>query len=87
LNALVAAIGQDGLTTVLLYHAVGVVAYSTDLSNGPLTTVSGQDLTVDLTNGVRFLDVDGDPATVTVANVRATNGIIHGINAVLVPTL
>ncbi len=87
LNALVAAIGQDGLTTVLFYHAIGSIAYSSDLTNGSLPTVSGQNLTVDLSSGVRFLDVSGNPATVTVANVRATNGIIHGINAVLVPTL
>ncbi|MBI1316868.1 fasciclin domain-containing protein [bacterium] len=87
LAGVIGAIGQDGLTTVLLYHAIPSVVYSSDLTNGPVATAAAQNVTVDLSSGVRFVDTNGDAASVTVANVRGTNGIIHGINAVLLPQL
>jgi hypothetical protein len=71
------------LTDVLLHHVVGTTAFSGDLSNGQLlTTLLGDDVIVTINNGL----VSIDNATVTVADIEATNGIVHVIDAVLVPT-
>jgi uncharacterized surface protein with fasciclin (FAS1) repeats len=66
---------------VLLYHVVDGAIGSGDLKAGSVPTLlSGKDLTVDLTSGVKIND-----ATVTMANVLTKNGIIHVIDTVLVP--
>jgi transforming growth factor-beta-induced protein len=69
------------LADVLLYHVVGSVALSTDLTNGAIPTLLGQDVTIDLTNGVKVND-----ANVTTADVTADNGVVHVIDAVLLPS-
>merc|ERR1711865_1057570 len=55
---------------------------STDLSNGQqiATLLGGGNVTVNLTNGVQIND-----ATVVGADVLASNGVIHIVDAVLVP--
>jgi uncharacterized surface protein with fasciclin (FAS1) repeats len=69
------------LGDVLLYHVVGSVALSTDLTNGAVPTLLGQDVTIDITNGVKVND-----ANVTLADVLADNGVVHVIDAVLLPS-
>merc|ERR1712176_765858 len=44
------------------------------------TLLDGKDITVDLSDGVKI-----NESTVTTANVEASNGVIHIIDAVLVP--
>lgn len=70
----------DFLTSVLLYHVVNGRVYSSDLSNGPVPTLNGSDINVNLDLGVFINDSE-----VIIPNVQATNGVIHAINAVLVP--
>jgi uncharacterized surface protein with fasciclin (FAS1) repeats len=68
------------LADILLYHVVAGTVLSTDLTNGTVTTLNGDDVTVDITGDVMIND-----ATVTTADVTADNGVVHIINGVLVP--
>jgi len=72
----------DQLTRILTYHVVAGKVESGDLSTGPVTTVNGADvdISVDDDGGVRVND-----STVIVADVQACNGVIHGIDQVLLP--
>jgi len=80
LNALLAD-PTGSLAQVLLYHVVGAEAFSTDLSDGQvITTLSGSDVTVTINGSGVFIN----DALVTVADLDATNGVVHVINAVLI---
>jgi transforming growth factor-beta-induced protein len=71
----------DALKNVLLYHVVAGAVGSGDLSAGAVPSLlEGEDLTVSLSDGVQIND-----ATVTTANIITKNGVIHVIDAVLVP--
>ncbi len=70
------------LSEVLLYHAVNSIALSTDLSDGQVvTTINGQDVTI----GVAGSTVTVNGAEVVIADIPTTNGVVHVIDAVLVP--
>jgi len=71
------------LADILLYHVVGATALSTDLSNGQfITTLNGADVVVTLNDEGIFIN----NAQVTVADIVAGNGVVHVIDAVLLPT-
>ena len=71
---------KDALTSILTYHVIEGAVMSGDLTAGDVPTLQGENVTVDLTNGVMF-----NNATVIQADVEASNGVIHAIDAVLVP--
>ena len=69
-----------GLATILTYHVVGDSARSNDLSNGQvLTSLQGDNLLITKTDAGIF--VNG--VMITVADIPATNGVVHVIDAVL----
>ena len=69
------------LADVLLYHVVAGQVLSTDLSDGMMpATLSGETIKVDLSSGVSI-----NASKVTSLDVLAKNGVIHIIDAVLVP--
>ena len=70
------------LTNILLHHVVGDSVMSGMLTNGQIvTTLLGTDVTVTInTSGVYI-----DNAMVTVADIVADNGVVHVIDAVLLP--
>lgn len=69
------------LTAILTYHVVPGKVMSTDLSDGMMAaTVNGQEITIGVGSGVT---VDG--ANVIQADVEASNGVIHVIDAVILP--
>ncbi|WP_228693759.1 fasciclin domain-containing protein [Lunatimonas sp.] len=73
---------KDKLIAVLTYHVVPGIVKSTDLKDGQKAkTVQGQEITVSLSGGKAMID----NATVTAADIEATNGIVHVIDSVILP--
>ena len=68
------------LEAILLYHVVGDIVFSTDLSNGFVTTLNGAAVEVNLDNGVMI-----NESNVISADIEARNGVIHVIDEVLLP--
>lgn len=72
----------DALTAILTYHVVPGKVMSTDLSDGmTAATVNGADITITTEGGVMVND-----ASVAAADVEASNGVIHVIDKVILPT-
>ena len=72
---------KDKLAAILTYHVVPGKVMSGDLSNNMMaTTAQGSDLTIMTEGGVT---VNG--ANVTAADIEASNGVIHVIDAVIIP--
>ena len=72
------------LPAVLQYHVVGAEAYSADLTDGQeIETLLGEDVTVSITADGVFIN----EAQVIVADIAADNGVVHVIDAVLLPEL
>lgn len=70
------------LSEVLLYHVVSGKVMSTDLSDGlNAPTLQGENVSFDLMEGVKV-----NSSMVTTADVETTNGVIHIIDKVLVPS-
>jgi uncharacterized surface protein with fasciclin (FAS1) repeats len=85
---------KDQLVKVLTYHVVAGRVTSKDLirmikkggGKAELKTVSGGTLTASLNMGkVVLTDEKGGTATVTITDVYQSNGVIHVVDAVLLP--
>ena len=72
---------KEQLVAILTYHVVPGKVMSGDLTDGMMaTTVQGGDVTIMTEGGVT---VNG--ATVSAADIEASNGVIHVIDAVILP--
>ena len=71
------------LANILLHHVYAGTALSTDLSDGMIvTTLLGAELSISISeDGVMV-----DNAMVTMVDIIADNGVVHVIDAVLLPT-
>ena len=85
---------KDQLTAVLTYHVIAGDIHAADLvqminDNGgeySAATVQGGELTFSLDGDmVKITDATGGMATVTIADVDQSNGVIHVIDKVLLP--
>ena len=72
---------KETLAGILTYHVIAGKVMSTDLTDDmEAATVNGDTVMIDLDNGVMV-----DEATVTTADIEATNGVIHVIDKVIMP--
>ena len=73
---------KEKLAGILTYHVVAGKVMSKDLSDGQkASTVNGQEVTVTIADGVKV-----NTATVTIADLEASNGVIHVIDSVIIPS-
>ena len=71
---------KDVLVAILTYHVVSGKVTSTEVLAGDVPSVEGSSITLGTTDGVQVND-----AKVILADVEASNGVIHVIDKVLVP--
>jgi uncharacterized surface protein with fasciclin (FAS1) repeats len=85
---------KDQLVKVLTYHVIAAEAMSDavnkmimdDGGKHMVKTVSGGTLTLMAKDGkIMIMDESGQTATVTIADVKQSNGVIHVIDTVLLP--
>lgn len=74
---------KDKLVAILTYHVVPGMVMSTDLTEGMMAaTVNGAEITVTLADGPK---VNG--AAISAADIKASNGVIHVIDQVILPPM
>lgn len=79
LDALLA--NPEKLKAVLLYHVVSGDITSDKINPGMVKTLSGQDLDITVKDGKVYVN----NAEVVKADIKASNGVIHVVNQVLMP--
>lgn len=80
LDALLLPENKETLVKILTYHVVPGTVLAADVTDGEVATVEGQTVTFSTADGVT---VNG--AKVIQADVMADNGVIHVIDAVILP--
>ena len=80
LDALLLPENKDALTSILTYHVVSGEVMAADVTAGDVPTVEGSTIAITTDGGVKVND-----ANVTATDVEAYNGVIHVIDAVMVP--
>ncbi|KDR70012.1 hypothetical protein GALMADRAFT_901100 [Galerina marginata CBS 339.88] len=79
ISNVVKGLSNAQLSSILQYHVVPALGYSSLLSNTSLPTLEGQKVNIALSGG----NVNVNTALVTVADVIVANGVVHVINSVL----
>ncbi len=83
LDSLLLPENKQQLTDILLYHVVsGKVMAADVVTLSSATTVLGKDVTITVKDGKVFLN---DTVEVIITDIEASNGVIHVIDAVLLP--
>jgi uncharacterized surface protein with fasciclin (FAS1) repeats len=79
---------KPALTRILTYHVVPGRLEASSLSDRKkLKTVEGEELTVKRSGDkVMIIDAKGDSAAITIPNVNQSNGVIHVVDTVLMPS-
>jgi uncharacterized surface protein with fasciclin (FAS1) repeats len=80
LDALLLPKNKDALTSILTYHVVSGEVTADMVKPGEVATVEGSTIDLSTEGGVKVND-----ANVVATDVEASNGVIHVIDAVLVP--
>ncbi|MDA2966926.1 MAG: fasciclin domain-containing protein [Actinomycetota bacterium] len=71
---------KDVLVKILTYHVVSGAVLAADVTAGEVPSVEGQNITVTTEGGVMV-----NNANVVVTDIIASNGVIHVIDAVILP--
>jgi uncharacterized surface protein with fasciclin (FAS1) repeats len=81
LDALLLPENVGVLQAILTYHVVSGTVLAADVTTGDVPTVEGSSIAVDTSMGV----VLNGTSNVTATDIMASNGVIHVIDAVLLP--
>ena len=85
---------KEQLTGILTYHVVSGKFMAEDVVNAvkendgsfTVATVQGEELTITLDGeNVVLTDANGNTSTVVIADVDASNGVVHAIDTVVMP--
>ncbi|TDE02355.1 fasciclin domain-containing protein [Flavobacterium hiemivividum] len=84
----IAAVSAANLTKVLQYHVVSGNILAASLTEGQIvsTLQTPQTFTVELAGGAKIKDSRGRISTIVATDVQCSNGVIHVLNKVLLPT-
>ena len=74
-------LASDGLASILTYHVVNGTVLSTELVNGAVPTLSGEEVIVNIDMGAMI-----NSSNVTGPDNETGNGVVHVIDAVLLAT-
>jgi len=82
----VSGLTTQQLTNVLTYHVLPTQVLSANIPFGtPVTTVLGQSIVINAATPPTITDSTPTSAKITAVDVRASNGVIHVIDKVLIP--
>jgi uncharacterized surface protein with fasciclin (FAS1) repeats len=85
LESLLQPENKERLQAILQYHVVPATAMASDVVGmNAATTLQGSDVSIQVENGTVTL-MGQNSATVTQTDIEASNGVIHVIDAVLLP--
>ena len=86
----IASVSAANLTKVLQYHVVsGANVLAATLTEGQIVTpilTPAQTFTIQLTGGAKIKDVRNRVSNIIITDVQCSNGVIHAIDKVLLPT-
>lgn len=83
----IASVSAANLTRVLRYHVVSGNVLAASLMAGSVATLeTPQSFTVSLTGGAKITDVNSRVSNITATDVQCSNGVIHVLDKVLLPT-
>ena len=74
------------LTAVLTYHVLGTAVARADIPAGKaITPVSGGFFKIETTGGLKVTDGRNRVSNITATDIRASNGVVHLVDRVLLP--
>jgi len=78
----------EQLANILSYHVVNGSVRADDLTDDQVvTTLNGEEITIDIDLGIiRIEDADGNKTLVNIRDIQTTNGVVHIIDDILMPS-